>query len=125
MKTLLLFIPFLFVCSIVIGQSYKIIGKTIKIGKLEVAQFDFPNRLIWNDAKKACTGLGNGWRLPTKSELDLLYINKDKIGGFADDFYWSSTESSNNYAWLVNFYIGYQDYSDKKYIYNVRAVRAF
>ena len=75
MKTLL-FIPFLFMCSIVIGQTYNsdsIIGKPIKIGKLEVAQNDFPKTMFWNDTVKACTDLGKGWRLPTKDELNLLY----------------------------------------------------
>ena len=63
-------------CSIVIGQTYNsdsIIGKPIKIGKLEVAQNDFPKTMFWNDAVKACTDLGKGWRLPTKDELNLLY----------------------------------------------------
>ena len=36
-------------CSMVIGQTMatKIIGKTIKIGKLEVAQFDFNRSKYW------------------------------------------------------------------------------
>ena len=38
----LLIIPMLFMCSMVIGQSKKIIGKPIKIENLEVAQNDFP-----------------------------------------------------------------------------------
>jgi len=83
----LLIIPMLFMCSMVIGQTYNsdsIIGKPIRIRNLEVAQNDFPKEMTWYDAKKACTDLGNGWRLPTKDELNLLYINKDKIGGFAD-----------------------------------------
>ena len=41
---------------------------------------------------KACAALGGGWRLPTKDELNILYENKDKIGGFASNNYWSSTE---------------------------------
>ena len=55
MKTLL-FIPFLFIYSMVIGQSTKIIGTPIKIGSIEVAQFDFPEKdgfpkiMTWNEA---------------------------------------------------------------------------
>lgn len=30
--------------------------------------------------------LGDGWRLPTKDELNVLYENKDKIGGFASNY---------------------------------------
>ncbi len=112
-------------CSMVIGQSSEIIGKTFKIGKLEVAQFDFPKRLIWNDAKKACTGLGNGWRLPTKDELNLLYINKDKIGGFDGNYYWSSTDGGFNDAWEQSFGSGTQGNFRKTLDLYVRAVRDF
>jgi|Laugresbdmm110sd_1035091.scaffolds.fasta_scaffold05344_3 hypothetical protein len=124
----LLIIPMLFMCSMVIGQTYNsdsIIGKPIRIRNLEVAQNDFPKEMTWYDAKKACTDLGNGWRLPTKDELNLLYINKDKIGGFADYYYWSSTEYNNSYAWIQDFDGGkqYDDYKSDKYY--VRAVRAF
>ena len=75
----LLIIPMLFICSIVIGQSKKIIGNPIKIENLEVAQHDFPNRMTGDDAKAACAKLGEGWRLPTKDELNLLYQKKIKL----------------------------------------------
>jgi hypothetical protein len=48
----------------------------------------------WNDAEKACEILGDGWRLPTIEQLNILYQNKVAIGGFASDFYWSSTWST-------------------------------
>mgnify|MGYP006195566053 CR=1 FL=1 len=38
---------------------------------------DFPNTMGWSDAKKACSNLGEGWRLPTKSELKFLFLYKD------------------------------------------------
>ena len=53
----------------------------------EIAKKDFPNQMSWYDAKKACADLGNGWRLPTKDEVILIYENKDKIGGFAVIYY--------------------------------------
>jgi len=127
----LLIIPMLFICSMVIGQSKKIIGKPIKIENLEVAQNDFPKEMNWYDAKKACTDLGNGWKLPTKDELNLLYINKDKIGGFASGnygIYWSSTENDASSAWKQYFSSGWQNYGSsttKDNECNVRAVRAF
>ena len=105
-------------------SSNPIIGKTIKIGNLEVAEKDFPKKMIWEDAKKACENLGSGWRLPTKEELKTLYLNKDKIGGFADDVYWSST-LDGNYAWYQDFSSGYQYSSIKDYAIYVRAIRAF
>lgn len=35
----------------------------------------------WEDAQTECALLGEGWRLPTKAELLLMYENKDVIGG--------------------------------------------
>jgi hypothetical protein len=124
MKTLL-FMPFLFMCSMVLGQSSKIIDKTIKIGNLEVAKKDFPKKMNWNDSKIACANLGSGWRLPTKDELNLLYQNKDEIGGFADANYWSSEEVNEDDAWKQGFYDGNQHANGKISNGSVRAVRAF
>ena len=68
------------------------------------------------------------WYLPSKDELNKLYLNKTAIGGFADSYYWSSTEVDENYAWMQSFVDGYQ-YNDKgKDVYinvHVRAIRAF
>ena len=66
------------------------------------------------------------WYLPSKDELNQLYVNRVAIGGFADNFYWSSTESNNYHAWGQLFFNGNQD-GNWKYIYwvYVRAVRAF
>ena len=101
----------------------------IKLGKLEVAQNDFPNRMQWKDAKKACADLGNGWRLPTKDELDLLYQYKDDIGNMKEEeyeqYYWSSTSYNKYYAWFQDFINGYQFYLlySKSFFHAVRAVR--
>ena len=105
-------------------SSNPIIGKTIKIGNLEVAEKDFPNYMKWEDAKKACERLGSGWRLPTKEELNILYQNKSKIGGFADNLYWSSTEFDVNVAGTHYFYDGYQGNYVKDSTANVRAIRS-
>ncbi len=47
-------------------------------------------------AAKRCSDLElNGysdWYLPSKDELNCLYINKAAVGGFASSYYWSSTE---------------------------------
>ena len=125
-STLIILILFSFISSAQGSNDPKlIIGKTIKIGNLEVAQNDFPKGMKWEDAKKACENLGRGWRLPTKEELNTLYLNKDKIGGFADNNYWSSTEDDDSYAWFQYFGYGTQDHLDKYYALYVRAVRAF
>lgn len=126
---ILLFIPFLFMCSLVSGQTYNsdsIIGKPKKIGNLEIAQNDFPRKLYWYDIEKALTDLGNGWRLPTKDELNIMFLNKEKISGFANSRYWSSTDGGDNSAWGQGFESGNQKLANKfNNNYLVRAVRAF
>ncbi len=65
------------------------------------------------------------WFLPSKDELKELYKQKDSVGGFASDSYWSSSEASSFNAWDQYFYDGAQyDYS-KSGDRLVRAVRAF
>jgi len=86
---------------------------------------------IWDEAKQQCEELElNGhddWYLPSKDELNQLYINRVAIGGFASNSYWSSTEGDYDYgsAWVQVFNFGsqfdYNMYSD----HVVRAVRAF
>ncbi len=107
-----------------VQSNHPVIGNPIKIGNLEVSQYDFPNYGNWNDAKEACANLGNGWRLPTKEELNYLYQNRDKIG-YENDYYWSSTEGGNGNAWLQAFYNGMQSNFDKRNKYGIRAVRDF
>ena len=79
---------------------------------------------MWNEAKEACAKVGDGWRLPTKDELNILYENMDKIGGFTDEEYWSSTEGGEDFAWAQYFNYGRQNFSDKFNSNSVRAVRA-
>ena len=98
---------------------------TIKIDNLEVMTEDLERTYTWDDAMKACAVLGDGWRLPTKDELNLLYENKEKIGGFAGSYYWSSTEDGNFYAWYQLFNNGHRYSNIKDATYYVRAVRAF
>ena len=83
----------------------------------------------WDKAVSMCKEYNGGeysdWRLPNKDELNKLYLNRKKIGGFSNNFYWSSLEASNLAAWSQGFTNGYQDNDDKLTTYDVRAVRAF
>jgi len=65
------------------------------------------------------------WFLPSKDELNLLYLQKGAVGGSFGNAYWSSTEDDYEYAWIQNFDVSYQSSDDKYTTYNVRAVRAF
>jgi len=77
----------------------------------------------WNDAIELCNKLGNGWRLPTIAELQLMYQNRNNIG-LNDDYYWSSTEYNANNAWIFSFNVGYTNNCLKSYTSYVRAVRS-
>ena len=65
------------------------------------------------------------WYLPSKDELNKLYLNRTAIGGFAAAVYWSSSEFSNGYAWYQYFVNGIQHNNGKYSTFYVRAVRAF
>ena len=66
------------------------------------------------------------WYLPSKHELNLLFINRVAVGGFSSGSYWSSSENGSNYAWGQYFLSGLQvDYGFKNYTAYVRAVRSF
>ena len=109
-------------------RAFSTIKESVKIGNLEVMTVDLGRGINWKDAKKACADLGGGWRLPTKDELNVLYENKDKIGGFADDSYWSSTEFVSKWVrdgvWKQSFYSGPQGGTGKADRCCVRAVRS-
>jgi hypothetical protein len=65
------------------------------------------------------------WYLPSRDELNKLYINRVAVGGFSSDRYWSSSEVNDDYALRQNFNSGLQDLGAKLSSYRVRAVRAF
>ncbi|MBT7242849.1 MAG: DUF1566 domain-containing protein, partial [Flavobacteriaceae bacterium] len=65
------------------------------------------------------------WYLPSKYELNLLYIERARVGNFLTSYYWSSTEGGNNNAWGQNFVNGNQYANNKANADYVRAVRAF
>jgi hypothetical protein len=65
------------------------------------------------------------WYLPSKYELNLLYLQKTVVGGFSSIIYWSSSEYSNDTAWYQYFLNGNQFLDNKFGAGFVRAVRAF
>ena len=67
------------------------------------------------------------WYLPSKDELNEMYVNLhlEGVGGFASAYYWSSTEINVYNAWIQSFGYGNQYGNNKNYSYYVRAIRTF
>lgn len=83
-------------------------------------------------AASICATLTDGgatagdWYLPSKDELNQVYLHKASFGIFAAFGYWTSSELNNGYAWFQFFDNGIQYYNnDKSTGYRVRAIRAF
>lgn len=65
------------------------------------------------------------WFLPTYDELNKLYLNKNLIGGFSNDFYWTSSEFNINNTYGQDFGTGVQSSQGKYALLKVRAIRYF
>ncbi len=98
----------------------------VNVSGIHVAVADADiGEMNWEQAKTACANLGNGWRLPTKEELEVIYkeLHKKGKGNFPDYWYWSSTQVDAHGAWRVNFTDGTTNHYGKGYYLRVRAVR--
>lgn len=81
---------------------------------------------VCNEYSVTVSGVTYGdWYLPSKHELNLLYLQKNVVGGFAVDSYWSSTENLLPTAWSQDFDLGDPGSDSKNVTYPVRAIRAF
>ena len=75
----------------------------------------------------AQSGGATDWFLPSKDELDAIYINlhSEGIGDFTSNIYWSSSEFSFSNSWAQAFSNGFQSASSKTNNHYVRAIRFF
>jgi len=100
----------------------------------DLGQFDLPDYYNWGQAVSQASSYSSegytGWHLPSLEELELMYNTigqaADNSGNFEDAWYWSSSESSSDYAWFVSFVNGgtgngYAEYDTNR----VRVIRAF
>jgi hypothetical protein len=83
----------------------------------------------WADARDACERMEisgyNDWHLPSRDELNKLYLARTLIGGFSDERYWSSTESDQHSALSQQFLDGSEDVISKMERLLVRPIRTF
>ena len=106
-------------------NTFKIIKSTHRSGTITKENCA---ALACHSYSTATTKAGD-WFLPSKDELNLLYQNLGKrvllSNTTNDNWYWSSSQSNDNYAWYQGFSGGYQGDYFKRDTYSVRAVRAF
>jgi hypothetical protein len=72
-------------------------------------------------------GTYSDWWLPSQDELRQMFIQKNVIGGFAPDGYWSSTEVTEHvdYAKSIDLATGTLNWWRKNTAERVRAIRQF
>jgi len=84
---------------------------------------------VCNEYSITVSGVTYGdWYLPSRHELNLLYLQRAQFTGgaaFANNNYWSSSESDGSLAWFQRFDNGNQFTNLKVGTFYVRAVRAF
>ena len=81
-----------------------------------------PADMNWPDAMKHAEQRSDGARMPTRFESALLYANlRDRMD--LGEWHWTSTQYSEDYAWLQGFYDGDQYDYDEKFEGRVRLVR--
>lgn len=110
-----------------LGSSWSSVGYTLyrPDGRsyLQVAKEDLPEKMLWENASLACAAMGNGWRLPTRNELDMMYrqLYKEGKGNFKPYWYWSKSQ----YVMHMHFGSGFvsNDFYSQFNEFNVRAVR--
>ncbi len=104
----------------------KLIGTEIGKGKWNTQLMTaFCKSGVANLASAYRGGGKSDWFLPSKDELNQMYVNKPTIGDFASGSYWSSSEDSASKAWAQYFRIRYQYDANKADTVHVRPVRAF
>jgi len=99
----------------------------------KIAHIDDAGPMPWQNAIKIHEQLGEGWRLPTFDELQIMYRNigqgATNIGEFSDGLYWSSTAYDEYQARLLRFRDANTSYHYNKNVENrkfrVRAIRDF
>lgn len=126
-----------------VGDSYGVNGRK---GVVFAASSDGKHGVIvsfeqwqcdWDEAKIRCEELGEGWRLPTIQELQMLYALKEdqvfvtalRVAGcpqMGNGSYWSGDDGDGSCcAWNLSMYYG-SSFNPPKYYHNsVRAVAEF
>jgi hypothetical protein len=75
-------------------------------------------------ARNQSFGGYKNWRLPTKEELKLLFVNRIAIRGFTTAAYWSATENHGGTAWYLGFQSEMLTYTTQRNAHAIRCVHS-
>jgi len=77
-------------------KTVPFVGETISLPvcEIEIMDVDFPYKQTWNGALVNCP---EGWRLPSKSELQSMCRHKNMIPSFNGKEYWTNEEKGENF----------------------------
>ena len=94
----------------------------------EWEKYPSKNAMSWEEALEYAFSLHFDWRIPTKEELFFAY--KNKIEGFQDVEYWSSSNIPEKYKYkfpktycTVRMNNGFINYKRNVDLYHVRCIR--
>jgi hypothetical protein len=94
--------------------------------KYQISKVSFELKLNWGEAISVCNNLGDGWKLPTITELEIIYKQFFKNGehDLKEGSYWSSNEENEDLALYYIFYgQGFSAKCYKDYPLYVRPIR--
>lgn len=98
MKRIFITVMMLFMTMLTFAQNYNnnrvdssAPENTVKIPghEIYVKGMDEGSRMEYIVAKRACECKGDGWRLPTIGELQIIYEYKDMFHNFSKEYYWA------------------------------------
>jgi hypothetical protein len=112
-----------------VDRSNNPIGLGIGTGALNTKKILEDGMIEATGAAYICASLSLGgfkdWFLPSLFEMQLIFKNKNKIGGFSNKYYWTSSVSGNINVWIINLFDGSTCFNGSNQATCVRAVRAF
>ncbi len=90
---------------------------------------DISTPLAWSEAQVICNSLSlrgfSDWSLPSKEDLEKLFLCKETLGGFKNGDYWSSSTPKPDSAWSKRFVDGKEDIRSWGNRLWVRPIRKF
>jgi len=109
-----------------IGTTSTVIGAGYANTAAMIAQSNVAGRAA--TVARAFQGGGKtDWSLPSKDELNQMYLQRNVLGisAFGSMYFWSSSEDDASRAWRQSFLDGTQNSSNKLFPSHVNPVRAF